>query len=262
MFRVNFAIQISSMASNRKELKDKVAIIGIGTSKVCYGIITTLLEQGATVVVPAQSSHHLKLLHQHLGGINTGKLVTLLTDLPDYDKAVELTETVHEEYGPLDLVVFPFEYLSASENLSNISIAGWQRAIEEHLAAYFISCRAGINAMKQRGEGVFVAIIDTDALAKQTQNSMTDMLMAGQIKMARSFFEEVKNSGVKFHHLFINNLDTGTNRKQAGGEAITPEMIGRYIITLYTDDKQSRHTPFLFFMGKDFPDVRHYFNSN
>jgi NAD(P)-dependent dehydrogenase (short-subunit alcohol dehydrogenase family) len=250
------------MAINRKELKDKVAIIGIGTSKVCYGIITTLLQQGATVVVPAQSSHHLKLLQQHLGGVNTKKLVTLLTDLPDYDKAVELAETVHEEYGPLDLVVFPFEYMSASENLSNISVAGWQRAVEENLAAYFISCRAGINAMKQRGEGIFVAIIDTDGLAKQAQNSMTDMLMAGQIRMARSFFEEVKNSSVRFHHLFINNLDSGTNGKPTAGEAISPEMIGRYIITLYKDDKQSSHSPFLFFIGKDFSDMHHYFNNN
>ena len=211
-------------------------------------------------MVPAQSSHHLKLLQQHLAGFNTDKLVTLLIDLPDYDKALELTEMVHEEYGALDLVVVPFEYISANDNLSNISIAGWQRAVEENLAAYFIACRAGINAMKQRGEGMFVAIIDTDGLAKQTHNSMTDMLMAGQIKMARSFFEEVKNSGVRFHHLFINNLDTGTNREQTGSEAITPEMIGEYILSLYKDDKQSRSSPFLFFMGKDFSDMHQYFN--
>lgn len=250
------------MASNSAELKDKVAIIGIGTSKVSYGIITNLLLQGATVVVPAQSSHHLKLLQQHLAGFNTDKLVTLLIDLPDYDKALELTEMVHEEYGPLDLVVVPFDYLAANDNLSNISITGWQRAVEENLATYFIACRAGINAMKQRGEGMFVAIVDKDGLANQTNNSMTDMLMAGQIKMARSFFEEVKNSDVKFHHLFINNLDTGINRAQAAVEVITPEMIGQYIVTLYKEDKQSRHSPFLFFMGKDFSDMHQFFNNN
>ena len=250
------------MASNRKVLKDKVAIIGIGTSKVSYGVITNLLQQGATVVVPAQSSHHLKLLRQHLAGFNTDKLVTFLTDLPDYDKALELVEMVHETYGPLDLVVVPFEYLSANDNLSNISVGGWQRAVEENLATYFIACRAGINAMKQRGEGMFVAIIDMDGQEKQTHNSMTDMLMAGQIRMARSFFESVKDSGVKFHHLFINNLDTGTNREQTTGEEITPEIIGEYIITLYEDDKQSDHSPFLFFTGKGFPDLQHYFNNN
>lgn len=250
------------MASNGKELKDKVTIIGIGTSKVCYGIITNLLQQGATVVVPAQSSHHLKLLKQHLEGFNTEKLVTLLTDIPDYNKATDLADMILEQYGPLDLIVFPFEYQAAGDNLSNISVAGWQRAVEENLAAYFISCRAGINAMKQRGEGMFVAIIDMDSLEKQTHNSMTDMLMAGQIRMARSFFEEVKNSGIKFHHLFINNLDRGVIGGQTADEVITPEKIGQYVMTLYKGDNPSGRSPFLFFMGKDFPDIHQYFNNN
>ena len=87
------------------------------------------------------------------------------------------------------------------------------------------------------------------------------MLMAGQIRMARSFFEEVKDSSVRFHHLFINNL-TDTNRKQTAGEEITPEIIGEYIITLYKDDKPGKRGPFLFFMGKGFPDMQHYFNNN
>ena len=244
------------------ELKDKVAVIGIGSSKLSYGIITDLLQQGATVVVPAQSSRHLRLLQQHLGSFNTDKLVTILMDLPDYDKATDLTEMILEQYGPLDLVVVPFEYLAAGDSLSNISIAGWQRAVEENLAAYFISCRAGINAMKQSGQGMFIAIIDMDGLAKQTHNSMTDMLMAGQLRMARSFFEEVKNSGVRFHHLFINNLDTVTNGENTAAEAITPETIAQYIITLYKDNKQSGQSPFLFFIGKDFPDMQQYFKNN
>ena len=250
------------MASNGREIKDKVAIVGIGTSKVCYGIITNLLQQGATVVVPAQSSHHLKLLKQHLAGLNTEKLVTLLTDIPDYDKATDLAEMIFEQYGPLDLVVFPFEYVRDGDNISSISVAGWQRAVEENLAAYFISCRAGINAMKERGEGMFVAIIDADGLTRHAHNSMTDMLMAGQIRMARSFFEEVKNSGVRFHHLFINSLDSGNGKSENPGDAITPETIGQYIITLYKGDKQSERSPFLFFMGKDFPDMHQYFTNN
>lgn len=250
------------MAAHAKGLNNKVAIVGIGTSEVCYGIISTLLEQGAIVVVPAQSSHHLKLLRQHLQDIKTEKLVTLLVDLPDYDRAIKLTEAVHEEYGPVEIVVFPYERLSGTETLSSISIAGWQRAVEENLAAYFISCRAGINAMKKRGEGLFVAIVDTDVLANDTANSMTEMLMAGQIRMARSFFEDVKNTGVKFHHLFVNNLDTRTGGDQPTGDTITPDMIGEYIISLYENDKQSAQSPFLFFMGKDLPYMEEYFNRN
>lgn len=246
------------MTNSTLELKNKVAIIGIGSSKVSYGIITNLLEQGATVVVPAQSSQHLKLLQQHLGGFNTDKLITLLTDLPDYDKATDLAEMILEQYGPFDLVVFPFDQISVTDSLSNISVADWQRAVEENLTVYFICSRVAINAMKKRREGMFVAIIDTDGLLQQKNNAMTDILMTGQVKMARNFFEEVKNTGIKFRHLFINNL----SGEQTLSEPITPDSIGQYIISLYKDDKESRQSPFLFFIGKDFPDMQQYFKNN
>lgn len=250
------------MAKNNNSLKDKVAIVGVGTSEVSYGIVSKLLQQGATVIVPAQSSHHLELLHRYLVDCNTDKLVTLITDLPDYDKAVQLTEAVYEEYGPLNLVVFPFEYQSPEDNLSDISIAGWQRAVEENLAAYFIACRAGINAMKIAGEGMFVAIVDTDCLARRTRNSMTDMLISGQMRMARSFFEEVKNTGVRFHHLFISKVSESSNGEENMHEALTVDKIGEHILSLYQDDKGARRSPFLFLRDKDLSDLHHFFNNN
>jgi len=226
------------MEKNSKELKDSVAIIGIGATHASFGIVARLLQQGATVVVPLQSSHHLEPLQQYLADYNTDKLVTFLTDLPDYDKAVALAECIIDEYGRLDIAVFPFDYLSVNASLSDISIEQWQRAVEENLAVYFICCRAVINAMKKKGDGMFIALIDADGLSQQSGNAMTDMLMTGQVKMARSFFEEVSNTGVKFHHLFIENL-------------VTPDMIGWYILALHNDERKSGTSPFLFYMGKN-----------
>lgn len=248
------------MESNSKGLNNKVAIVGIGTTAVSFGIIAYLLGQGATVIAPAQSSQHLDALNKYLAGYNTDKLVTMLTDLPDYDKAVELGEMIFEEYGPIDLVVFPFDQISAIDTFSNLSVADWQRAVEENLAVYFICSRAAIHTMKKRGEGMFVAIVDTEGLLQKKYNAMTDMLMAGQAKMARGFFEEVKNTGLKFHHLFINHADIAlTNDDQ--GEAVTSMMIGKYILSLYNEEENPDKSPFLFFMGKEYPNVLRYFES-
>jgi NAD(P)-dependent dehydrogenase (short-subunit alcohol dehydrogenase family) len=236
-----------------------VAIIGIGANPDSFGIVARLLQQDAIVVVPAQSSNHLQRLHQYLSGLDTSKLVTLLTDFPDYDKVVALAEMVQEEYGPLDIVVFRFDYPSISGSFSNITLAQWERAVQENLAVYFICSRVAMSAMKKRGEGMFVALIDTDGLAQQPDNALTEMLMAAQKQMARSFFEEVKNTDVKFYQLFINNLDTHTYRHEAGSKAITPEMIGKYILSIYNGNVQSKSGPFLFLMGKPDPDIHHYF---
>lgn len=250
------------MVGNKKIGHNNVAIIGIGETNMSYGIVARLLQQDATVIVPVQSSHQLNMLERYLKGYHTGRLVTVLTDLPDHDKAGALADMVLDEYGPIDIVVSPFNYLLVNKGFSNISIIQWQRAVEENLAVYFIFCRVAIDAMKKSGHGMFVAIVDTEGLGSKSNNQMTEMLIAGQMKMARSFFEEVKNTGVKFYHLFINNLDTDPKQQEPGHKVITPEMIAQYILRINNGEEQAVTSPFLFLIGKPDPDIDLFFKNN
>jgi NAD(P)-dependent dehydrogenase (short-subunit alcohol dehydrogenase family) len=250
------------MVRDEKQVQNKVTIVGIGETRLSYGIVASLLQRDATVIIPAQSSHHLNILEHYLKGSNKDKLVTVLTDLPDYDKTVALVEMIIEEYGPIDIVVSPFTYQSLKADFSNISVVQWQRAVEENLAVYFIFCRVAIDAMKKRGQGMFVAIVNMDGLGSEPDNQMTEMLVAGQIKMARSFYEEVKNTGVKFYHLFINNLDIEPEQQEPGSKIIMPEMIAQYILHISNEDEQPVTSPFLFLMGKPNANLDQYFKNN
>jgi NAD(P)-dependent dehydrogenase (short-subunit alcohol dehydrogenase family) len=240
------------MVSGSKKFRDKVAVIGVGLAPACFGIVARLLQLDAIVIVLAQSSHHLQLLQHYVAGIHTGRLITLLTDFPDYDKAVAVTDAIQEEFGTPDIIVFSYDYTPVSVNLFDINIARWERAVEENLAAYFICGRVAINAMKKKGTGMFAAISDIDGLVWQ-HDALAGMRVASQLQMARSFFEEVKNTGVRFYQLFINNLAVRKGRHTAGGKAITPGMIGEYMLRLYDGKIQQGQIPFLFLLGR--PDL-------
>ncbi|OQP60113.1 hypothetical protein A3860_34865 [Niastella vici] len=250
------------MVRNKKKGQNNVAIIGIGETSMSYGIVARLLQQDATVIVPVQSSRQLNILERYLKSSHKGRLVTVLTDLPDHDKAGALADMVLEEYGPIDIVVSPFNYLTVNAGFSNISIIQWQRAVEENLAVYFIFCRVAIDTMKKSGHGLFVAIVNTEGLGSNSDNQMTEMLVAGQMKMARSFFEEVKNTGVKFYHLFINNLNVDPKDQEPGSKAITPEMIAQYILRIHNEEEEPVTSPFLFLMGKPDPYLDQFFKNN
>lgn len=232
------------MTREINDLKNIVAIVGITATNISFGIIARLLQQGAIVVVPAQSLHHLQLLQNYLGNANNPNLITILTDLPDYDKAVALVETVIESYGPLEIVVFPFDHTSGNADLSNISIEQWQRAVEENLSVYFICCRVILNAMKKRGEGFFVAVIDSDG-RPTSNNAMANMLMSGQAKMAYSFFDELENSRIKFYHLFLQAADKALTDANEN-KHISPEAIAEHVLSLFHGDYVLRDTPFIY----------------
>ncbi|HVU96389.1 MAG TPA: SDR family NAD(P)-dependent oxidoreductase [Puia sp.] len=247
------------MSDNSKQCKSKIAIVGVGSTPTTFGVIAFLLQQGCTVIAPAQHPGPLKQLQRYLSGRATGRLVTMLVDFPDYDRVSALADQITEEYGRIDIVIYPFDYLTAGVHPDEIGFAHWQRAMEENLTVYFICTRLALTAMKERGEGLFTAIVDTDGLPGNARSALTDTLMLAQMQMARSFFEELKNTGVKFFHLFVNDLVVD-NTETPDQDIVTPESIAKHILEMYHDKSLSANGPFRFLMGSSYSRIHKYFS--
>jgi NADP-dependent 3-hydroxy acid dehydrogenase YdfG len=246
------------MAINKK-LSTKVAIVAGFATPLSFGIIRSLLEENATVIVPVQSSRDILLLKDYLKGIGNGRLVTLLTDLPDYNKGIETIDAILEEYGQLDIVVAAFDYQQASSGLFEIANKDWQKAVEENITAYFICSRVSLDVMKKKKRGMFIGISDTRSISKEPRNAMANMVTALQMEISRQFYDEIKNTEIKFHHLFINDENTSQPPPNSMGNiGITPEMAGNHIINIYNGEAQGTDKLFQGFPGKSIPDVKNY----
>src|SRR5260370_40965203 len=76
-----------------------------GTGDPWLKIISGLLNNNATVIVPVKCYDELQLLKDVTSSIATGELITFFTDLPDYDKAVGFLEDIKACFGRIDLIV-------------------------------------------------------------------------------------------------------------------------------------------------------------
>jgi len=188
-----------------KSMDNKITMVAGHIDDVLFGIIKSLLEQDATVVVPVRSSDDIGVLKKQVAEIESGKLITILTDFPDEDKALMITNTIVEQYGQLDMVVGVFDHPHVSHALSRVGSGDWQQAIEENLTAYFIAGKVCIAAMKKKQHGMFLAISSIAAPGKDCSNSLTNVMAVSRMEMTKQFYEEVKNSGVRFYHLLIDN---------------------------------------------------------
>src|SRR5687768_16502 len=95
-----------------KSMDNKITMVAGHVDDVLFEIIKNLLKQDATVVVPVRSSDDILVLKKQVAGIESGKLVTILTDFPDEDKATMIINTIVEQYGQLDMVVGVFDHRS------------------------------------------------------------------------------------------------------------------------------------------------------
>jgi len=188
-----------------KSMDNKITMVAGHVDDILFEIIKGLLEQGATVVVPVRSSDDILVLKNQVSGIESGKLITILTDFPDEDKAIMIINTIVEQYGQLDMVVGVFDHPHVSHALSRVGSGDWQQAIEENLTTYFIAGKVCIAAMKKKQHGMFLAISSIATSGRDCSNSLTNVIAVSRMEMTKQFYEEVKNSGVRFYHLLIDN---------------------------------------------------------
>jgi NADP-dependent 3-hydroxy acid dehydrogenase YdfG len=188
-----------------KIMDNKIVMVAGYVGAILFGVIKSLLQENAIVIVPVKSSLDISVLKKQTAGIESGRLVTILIDFPDEDKASMIANAIIEQYGQLDMVVGFFDHPQVSDCLSRIGKNEWQQAIDEGLTAYFITGKVCIEAMKRKQYGMFLVISNVITSDERCSNSLTNVMAACKTEMTKQFSEDVKNSGVRFYHLLIDD---------------------------------------------------------
>jgi len=223
-----------------KLMNDKVAIVAGSSGFVIQSIVRSLLLGNATVIVPAKSADEISMLKECMGDINTAKLVTLLTDYPDYDKAFEVAESITEQFGRIDLAVICFDTPQSVGGLTETDIIDWEKMIDHNITAFFIAARVVLGSMKENKHGMFISISSTMDAENRCGSVLSNLSSGMQTEMAKVFYEEVKECNIKCYHLMAAHfmkpsLHTGSAKEKNG---IADDSIGSFIIKLFNGESQ------------------------
>ena len=216
-----------------KRLSGKITFVAGGAGLPGAGIVRSFLQEDATVIVPVKSARSLALLKDYLGDTGSGRLVTLLTDYPDYDKAFEVAESIVEAYGPINLAVAAFDSPPASSCLTELTISDWQKMADENMTAGFVVGRVILQMMKASGQGMYISMSRTKDFEKTACSALANIAAVLQVELARIFAQEIQATGVRYHHLLIGQLATPIKQGIDKGSLLTPEAVGDFIVGLY-----------------------------
>lgn len=197
-------------------------MIAGGTGDTGMGIVQSLLQEDATVIVPAKSARDIGRLKGCVSGIKQGRLVTLLADYPDYDKAFDIAENIVSAFGQIDLAVAALESPAASPCLTELAITDWQKMADENITAGFVMGRVVLQMMKKNRCGMYISMSNTEDFQKKSSSALANIAATLQVEMARIFFEGIREYGIRYHHLFVGNRAEGSRG------------VGDFIVQLYS----------------------------
>lgn len=200
------------------------------TGAIAISIAQMLLKENAIVIVPAKSAKDLLWIKQIEVVTGSGSIITMLADYPDFYRAEEITGDIIERFGKIDLSIACFEGATLIKPLTQVEITDWERTIEQNITAFFVAARLSFSGMEKSRHGMFISIDFTSHTIKTTEAKLARLSLCMQKEMAKMFFEEIKNTNMKYHHLYV---DPDKKKNGAQNNYIHPDELGPLILNLY-----------------------------
>jgi NAD(P)-dependent dehydrogenase (short-subunit alcohol dehydrogenase family) len=227
-------------------LADKVAIVAGASSGIGYATSKLFAREGARIVVGARRRAQLDALVAEIeaGG---GTAVALAGDVRDEAFARALVETAEARFGGLDVAFNNAGSLGEMGPTPEVSLAGWNEAIETNLTSAFLAAKYQLPAMLRRGSG---SLIFTSTFVGHTADmpgvAAYAASKAGLIGLTQALAVEFGPKGIRVNAILPGGTDTPMARQMNG----TPEALA-FVESLHalkrmaSPDEQARSVLYL-----------------
>ena len=227
-------------------LADKVAIVAGASSGIGYATSKLFAREGAKVVVGARRRAQLDALVAEIEAAG-GAAVALAGDVRDEAFARALVETAEARFGGLDVAFNNAGSLGEMGPTPEVSLAGWNEAIETNLTSAFLAAKYQLPAMLRRGGG---SLIFTSTFVGHTAGmpgvAAYAASKAGLIGLTQALAVEFGPRGIRVNAILPGGTDTPMARQMNG----TPEALA-FVESLHalkrmaSPDEQARSVLYL-----------------
>lgn len=208
------------------------ALVAGGTGAVGEGIVRSLLAEDAIVIVPSRSEEKATRLKQYVADIETGNLVTLISDMETKAGMDEVRRQVEKKFGRLDLVIASLGGWWQGEPIFRMSETEWNRIIRDNLNSHFYVISTFVSMLVSQSSGTYVHINGFSAEQSYPGANAVAMAAAAQLSMVKTLEGELVGTGVSAHELILGPVIT-RSRPSGRSEWYKATEVGDYIVDLY-----------------------------
>lgn len=197
---------MSEPAARFPDLAGKVAVVTGGSKGIGASTVELLVANGVKVGVVGRSRRPLDELVERLGD----GTVAISADCTDPGALQRVRSEVEERFGPVELLA-PFAGgFGAFNPVAEMTLEEWRTVLDDNLTSTFITVKAFLGGMLDRGSGSIVTMSSISArfLDKPTQAAYA-AAKAGVIMFTRHLALEVGERGVR-----VNSVAPGTTMSE------------------------------------------------
>jgi NAD(P)-dependent dehydrogenase (short-subunit alcohol dehydrogenase family) len=179
---------------NQIDLAQRVAVVTGGAQGIGYAIAQRMLRSGAAVVLWDRDEALLATAGESLAAF--GSVRTHAVELADEASVASATQAAIGAHGRIDILVNNAGITGGNGPTWELAPAVWRDVIEVNLVAPYLTCRAVVPHMLQRGYGRIVNIASIAGKEGNPNASHYSASKAGLIALTKSLGKELAQKGV------------------------------------------------------------------
>ena len=179
---------------NQLDLNERVAIITGGAQGIGYATAERMLLSGAKVVLWDIDAKALAAAKEALSALGT--VDGAAVELTDEAAVNAATGAVMRTHGRIDILVNNAGITGGNATTWELQPEVWRRVVEVNLIAPYLTCRAVVPQMLQRGYGRIVNVASVAGKEGNPNASHYSASKAGLIALTKSLAKELATQGV------------------------------------------------------------------
>jgi 3-oxoacyl-[acyl-carrier protein] reductase len=191
---------------NQIDLKGRTAVVTGAAKGIGYATAERLLASGAAVSLWDLDGARLAEAEAALAG--KGQVQAEVLDVTDPAALARATQATLARFGAIDVLVANAGVVGVMKTTWEHTLEDWERILRLDLTGVFLTCRAVIPHMLERGYGRIVTVSSIAGLEGNANNSAYSAAKAGIIALTKSLGKELAKSGVIVNCVTPSGIET------------------------------------------------------
>jgi NAD(P)-dependent dehydrogenase (short-subunit alcohol dehydrogenase family) len=179
---------------NQLDLNGRVAVITGGAQGIGYAVAERMLLSGASVVLWDVDAKLLAQSREALAALGT--VGSAAVELTDEAAVAAATAQAVKDHGRIDILVNNAGITGGNGTTWELSPDVWRRVIEVNLIAPYLTCRAVVPRMLEKGYGRIVNVASVAGKEGNPNASHYSASKAGVIALTKSLAKELATKGI------------------------------------------------------------------